>query len=161
MAVDESTSLCNAEGEAHRSWSHPKTSYQTISERNVNPSDESISDEERAHNPQDASQEASVQLSTSFTTVVYVLLLGQNPHHSFYATGAYLTYAIGEFISNADGTLVTAALGKISSEFNRLQNADWLSTSYTLGLCSAQLMVRCSTPDSFRRKTADYSSTVD
>lgn len=48
---------------------------------------------------------------------------------------------VGEFISNADGTLVTAALGKISSEFNRLQNAHWLSTSYTLGLCSAQLMV--------------------
>ena len=141
MVVDESSSLCNAEGETHRSWSHPKTSYQAISEHNVNHSDESISDEEQAHNSQVASPEASVQLSTSFTTVVYVLLLGQNSQdsHLFYRSSPNIF--LGEFISNADGTLVTAALGKISSEFNRLQNADWLSTSYTLGLCSAQLMV--------------------
>lgn len=78
MAVDESTSLCNAEGEINRSWPHPKTSYQTISEHNVNHSDESISDEEHAHDSRVASPEVSVQLSTSFTTVVYVLLLGQN-----------------------------------------------------------------------------------
>ncbi|CAG8416725.1 unnamed protein product [Penicillium salamii] len=47
---------------------------------------------------------------------------------------------LGEFISNADGTLVIAAAGRISSEFNRLRDASWLSTGYTLGLCAAQPM---------------------
>lgn len=48
---------------------------------------------------------------------------------------------LGEFISNADATLVMAATGRISSEFNRLRDASWLSTAYTLGLCAAQPMV--------------------
>ncbi|KAJ5037809.1 hypothetical protein NUH16_011410 [Penicillium rubens] len=47
---------------------------------------------------------------------------------------------LGEFISNADATLVMAAAGRISSEFNRLRDASWLSTGYTLGLCAAQPM---------------------
>ncbi|KAJ5589585.1 hypothetical protein N7537_012263 [Penicillium hordei] len=47
---------------------------------------------------------------------------------------------LGEFISNADATLVMAATGRISSEFNRLRDASWLSTGYTLGLCAAQPM---------------------
>lgn len=34
-----------------------------------------------------------------------------------------------------------AAAGRISSEFNRLRDASWLSTGYTLGLCAAQPMV--------------------
>ncbi|CAG8885688.1 unnamed protein product [Penicillium egyptiacum] len=33
-----------------------------------------------------------------------------------------------------------AAAGHISSEFNRLRDASWLSTGYTLGLCAAQPM---------------------
>ncbi|OJJ43640.1 hypothetical protein ASPZODRAFT_136092 [Penicilliopsis zonata CBS 506.65] len=33
-----------------------------------------------------------------------------------------------------------AATGPISSEFDRLQDANWLSTAYTLGLCAAQPM---------------------
>ncbi|KAJ5583763.1 hypothetical protein N7535_002383 [Penicillium sp. DV-2018c] len=48
---------------------------------------------------------------------------------------------LGEFISNADATLVLAAAGRISSEFNRLRDASWLSTGYTLGVCAAQPMV--------------------
>lgn len=48
---------------------------------------------------------------------------------------------IGEFVSNADATLVMAAAGHISSEFNRLRDASWLATGYTLGLCAVQLMV--------------------
>ncbi|KAJ5660714.1 uncharacterized protein N7484_000086 [Penicillium longicatenatum] len=47
---------------------------------------------------------------------------------------------LGEFISNADATLVFAASGRISSEFDRLRDASWLSTGYTLGLCAAQPM---------------------
>lgn len=35
-----------------------------------------------------------------------------------------------------------AAAGHISSQFNRLRDASWLSTGYTLGLCAAQPMVR-------------------
>ncbi|KAJ5768778.1 Major facilitator superfamily domain general substrate transporter [Penicillium odoratum] len=47
---------------------------------------------------------------------------------------------LGEFISNADSTLVIAASGHISSEFDRLRDASWLSTGYSLGLCAAQPM---------------------
>ena len=50
-------------------------------------------------------------------------------------------FSIGEFISNADATLVIAAAGKVSSEFDRLRDASWLSTGYSLGLCAAQPMV--------------------
>jgi hypothetical protein len=34
-----------------------------------------------------------------------------------------------------------AAAGRVSSDFNRLRDASWLSTGYTLGLCAAQPMV--------------------
>lgn len=33
------------------------------------------------------------------------------------------------------------AIGRISSEFNRLRDSSWLATAYTLGLCAAQPMV--------------------
>lgn len=73
-------SLCNAEGDIHRSWSRPKSSYQTIpGHNNVSQSGEPISDEEHARNGRAASPDASGQLSTSVTTVVYVLLLGESP----------------------------------------------------------------------------------
>ncbi|PKY03519.1 efflux pump antibiotic resistance protein [Aspergillus campestris IBT 28561] len=68
-----------------------------------------------------AHTEQSVKLLTSVSTVVAVLLLG-------------------EFITNADGTLVMAAAAPISSQFQRLQDASWLSTGYTLSLCAAQPM---------------------
>ncbi|PLN78470.1 efflux pump antibiotic resistance protein [Aspergillus taichungensis] len=66
-------------------------------------------------------EQQSVKLLTSVSTVVAVLLLG-------------------EFITNADGTLVMAAAAPISSQFQRLQDASWLSTGYTLSLCAAQPM---------------------
>ncbi|OOQ87441.1 efflux pump antibiotic resistance protein [Penicillium brasilianum] len=47
---------------------------------------------------------------------------------------------LGEFVSNADATLVMAAAGHISSEFNRLRDASWLATGYMLGLCAVQPM---------------------
>ncbi|OJJ54835.1 hypothetical protein ASPSYDRAFT_81724 [Aspergillus sydowii CBS 593.65] len=62
-----------------------------------------------------------VELSTSVGSIIAVLLLG-------------------EFISNADSTLIMTATARISSEFNRLQGAAWLSTGYTLGVCVAQPM---------------------
>ncbi|KAJ5086248.1 hypothetical protein NUU61_007555 [Penicillium alfredii] len=68
-----------------------------------------------------ANSESKVKALTGVWTIVAVLLLG-------------------EFISNADATLVMAAAGRISSEFNRLRDANWLSTGYTLGLCAAQPM---------------------
>lgn len=73
-------SLCNAEGDIHRSWSRPKSSYQTIPEHSHGSrSGEPTSDEEHARNGQVASPDAFGQLSTSVTTVVYVLLLGESP----------------------------------------------------------------------------------
>jgi len=47
----------------------------------------------------------------------------------------------GEFISNMDSTIVVANAGPISSEFNRLQDANWLSTAFSLGVGSVQLLV--------------------
>ncbi|CAL5869948.1 uncharacterized protein PFLUO_LOCUS4181 [Penicillium psychrofluorescens] len=65
--------------------------------------------------------EPNVKALTGVGTIIAVLLLG-------------------EFISNADATLVMAATGRISSEFDHLRDASWLSTAYTLGLCAAQPM---------------------
>ncbi|KAL4804571.1 major facilitator superfamily domain-containing protein [Aspergillus unguis] len=62
-----------------------------------------------------------VEVLTSVGSIIAVLLLG-------------------EFISNADATLILAATARISSEFNHLQGAAWLSTGYTLGVCVAQPM---------------------
>ncbi|KAE8395859.1 major facilitator superfamily domain-containing protein [Aspergillus alliaceus] len=68
-----------------------------------------------------ANGERRIEVGSSVGTVVAVLILG-------------------EFISNADSTLVMAATARITSEFNRLQDASWLSTAYTLGVCAAQPM---------------------
>lgn len=43
-----------------------------------------------------------------------------------------------------DATLVMAAAAKVSSEFNQLRDASWLSTAYMLGLCAVQPMVSAS-----------------
>ncbi|KAF5622581.1 major facilitator superfamily domain protein [Fusarium tjaetaba] len=45
---------------------------------------------------------------------------------------------LGEIISNADASMMLASGARIMSEFNNLQNVDWLSTSYSLGVCAAQ-----------------------
>ncbi|XHG08024.1 hypothetical protein AWENTII_011152 [Aspergillus wentii] len=111
--VDESTPL---------SRERDPGSYDAIV-RNSPPENEgdNTSDEESNLISRPSSRDAPVQAMTSVSTIVAVLLLG-------------------EFISNADGTLVLAATGPISSQFNRLQDASWLSTAYTLGLCAAQPM---------------------
>lgn len=48
---------------------------------------------------------------------------------------------LGEFISNADSTIVMATAGSISSGFNKLQDASWLATGFALGVGSVQLIV--------------------
>ncbi|KAK6609499.1 major facilitator superfamily transporter [Botrytis cinerea] len=45
---------------------------------------------------------------------------------------------LGVFIANADGSLVLATSGTISSEFNDLGNAGWLISSYMLAMCATQ-----------------------
>ncbi|KAL5333998.1 major facilitator superfamily domain-containing protein [Aspergillus crustosus] len=62
-----------------------------------------------------------VEVRTSVKSIIAILLLG-------------------EFISNADSTLIMTATARITSEFNHLQGAAWLSTGYTLGVCVAQPM---------------------
>jgi len=47
---------------------------------------------------------------------------------------------VGVFISNADGTLVLATYGTISSEFGAFGDASWLTTSFTLAFCAVQPM---------------------
>ncbi|KAL3455178.1 efflux pump antibiotic resistance protein [Aspergillus heterothallicus] len=45
---------------------------------------------------------------------------------------------IGVFVANAEGSLVLATYGRISSEFNDLRNASWLVTSYVLAMTATQ-----------------------
>lgn len=49
---------------------------------------------------------------------------------------------VGVFISQADTSLILATYGPIASEFNELQNASWLLSSYILAMCAAQPLVR-------------------
>jgi hypothetical protein len=49
--------------------------------------------------------------------------------------------SLGVFIANADGSLVLATSGTISSDFDDLGSAGWLITSYTLAMCAAQSLV--------------------
>jgi MFS family permease len=44
----------------------------------------------------------------------------------------------GVFISNADGSLVLATYGTISSEFGAFGNASWLTTGFSLSVCAMQ-----------------------
>jgi hypothetical protein len=75
-------------------------------------------------------------------TVIAVLLLGTlKPVFCACRYNTNLCMNAGEFVSNADATLVMAAAGHISSEFDRLRDASWLATGYMLGLCAVQPMV--------------------
>lgn len=113
--MDETTALIpSVEGQSYQS-TIASTDSDTLG------AGDNRSDEENALLPKPHSEEEFAPLLTSVATVVSVLLLG-------------------EFISNADSTLVMAAAGKISSEFRRLQDANWLSTGYSLGVCAAQPM---------------------
>ncbi|KAK8212925.1 hypothetical protein M8818_003090 [Zalaria obscura] len=45
---------------------------------------------------------------------------------------------LGVFVANADGSLVIASSQKIASDFNALNSASWLVTSYVLAQCASQ-----------------------
>lgn len=62
----------------------------------------------------------------------------RKPKHVFGIIGLLL---IGVFVSSADGSLVITTYAGISSEFGALESAVWLSTSYTLAMCSVQGIV--------------------
>ncbi|KAI9148090.1 MFS general substrate transporter [Paramyrothecium foliicola] len=55
--------------------------------------------------------------------------------------GTLAVLLIGVFVANADTSLVLATYGQISSEFNALQHASWLMTSYVLAMCGTQIIV--------------------
>ncbi|KAJ5715646.1 Major facilitator superfamily domain general substrate transporter [Penicillium malachiteum] len=82
---------------------------------------EPIHDEESPLLPPSTPTDSNVADLTGVGTMIAVLLLG-------------------ELVSNADATLVLACEGLISSEFDRLRDASWLSTGYSLGLCAVQPM---------------------
>ncbi len=48
----------------------------------------------------------------------------------------------GVFVANADGPLVLASSGTISSELASLENQSWLIVSYSLAMCAVQSAVR-------------------
>jgi len=56
-----------------------------------------------------------------------------------------LIASVGVFIANADSSLVLATSGTISSEFDQLEDAGWLITSYTLAMCATQSLVGSNT----------------
>jgi MFS family permease len=43
----------------------------------------------------------------------------------------------GVFVANAEGSIVLASYGRISSDFGDLNNASWLVTSYVLAMSVA------------------------
>ncbi|KAH7327133.1 major facilitator superfamily domain-containing protein [Rhexocercosporidium sp. MPI-PUGE-AT-0058] len=66
-------------------------------------------------------------------------ILGEQSYLSGRSVFAILALLmIGVFMSNADGSLVMATYGTISSEFGALAAASWLTTSYSLATCAVQ-----------------------
>jgi hypothetical protein len=62
----------------------------------------------------------------------------ESPSHGVLAIHVISLLLIGVFISNADGTLVLATYGTISSEFKAFGQGSWLTTSYALATCAVQ-----------------------
>lgn len=52
-----------------------------------------------------------------------------------------MMYGTGVFISNADGSIVLATYGIMSSELGSLANASWIVVTYGLTMCAVQSMV--------------------
>ncbi|KAL3457151.1 major facilitator superfamily domain-containing protein [Aspergillus heterothallicus] len=114
MAVntDETTPLNPASVEAAAYQSiNADPAKQPTSTSNVIADEENVTPESPA--------KPAVEALTSIRSIITVLLLG-------------------EFISNADASLILTATARITSEFNQLQGAAWLSTGYTIGVCAAQ-----------------------
>lgn len=53
--------------------------------------------------------------------------------------GAYLS---GVFLASADSTMILATYDTISSDFGKLEDAVWLISSYHVGPCTAQQLVK-------------------
>ncbi|RDW59240.1 hypothetical protein BP5796_12164 [Coleophoma crateriformis] len=88
-------------------------------ESNVTPGSTVIDEESPLLAKSLQNQSALVTKTTSVIGIICVLLLG-------------------EFIANIDATLIFAVSGEIASGMGRLQDASWLSTAYTLGVCALQ-----------------------
>jgi hypothetical protein len=78
----------------------------------------------------------------SVSAVVALLLIGEW-HDALHLDLGPLTQFIitGVFVANAEGSLILASYGRISSDFDDLGHANWLVTSYTLTMSVVQPMV--------------------
>ena len=56
----------------------------------------------------------------------------------------------GVFIANADGSIVLATYGIISSDIGSLDDASWLVVTYTLAMCAIQPTVSRQSATLFR-----------
>ena len=52
-----------------------------------------------------------------------------------------LTYRVGIFVANADGSILLATHATIASDFNDLGNSTWLITSFALAGAATQTLV--------------------
>ena len=88
---------------------------------------------------------AAPKSTTGIVGVISVLLLGMDVllyDHTHSRTKALeythtLTF-LGVFIANADGSIVLATYGIISSYIGSLDDASWLVVTYTLAMCAIQ-----------------------
>ncbi|KAI9848175.1 MAG: hypothetical protein M1837_000849 [Sclerophora amabilis] len=71
--------------------------------------------------------------------------------------GVICLLLIGVLIANADGSLVMATYGTISSDFNQLEDGSWLTTAYILAMCASQ-PITGKLSDVFGRKEVLLSS---
>jgi hypothetical protein len=85
-------------------------------------------------------EDGIVEDDISTSEVDYV----SNPRSSSLASVTFTIslLLLGVFVANAEGSIVLAAYGQIASEFNDLDNASWLVTSYVLAMSVSQPIVR-------------------
>ncbi len=95
------------------------------------------------------SGEEDRKLGTDIVGVISVLLLGT--YSTYLIFSPKILYRMGEkthlhttdpgtgvFIANADGSIVLATYGTISSELGSMENASWLVLTYSLAVCAIQ-----------------------
>ncbi len=95
------------------------------------------------------SGEEDRKLGTDIVGVISVLLLGT--YSTYLISSPKILYRMGEethlhttdpgtgvFIANADGSIVLATYGTISSELGSMENASWLVLTYSLAVCAIQ-----------------------
>ncbi|KAF7942589.1 uncharacterized protein EAE97_006043 [Botrytis byssoidea] len=91
-----------------------------------------------AKTPEVTSYNKSFIHSDEESTIYTIPLVDPSPESSRNIAGVISILLLGVFIANADGSLVLATSGTISSEFNDLGNAGWLISSYMLAMCATQ-----------------------